>query len=85
MIADCKSFFSVLNRFLSVEAKTASDEVKEVRKFLFKVLFIVVKREIRLNSELISSETKGKEICKHWGERKHRPSVFANLLFPKEK
>lgn len=78
-------FFSVLNRSLSVEAKIAPNEVKEVRKVLFKLLFIVVKREISLKSELISFETKGKEICKHWGEREHRPYVFANLLFPKEK
>ena len=52
-----------------MEAKIALDEVKEVRKIIFKVLFIVIKREIRVKSELNSSETKSKDICKHWGER----------------
>lgn len=83
---DCKlkSFFCP-KQVPECRSKIALNEVKEVRKILFKVLFIVVKREICLKSELISFETKGKEICKHWGEREHKPYVFANLLFPKEK
>lgn len=52
-----RGIFSVLNRFMNLKAKIALDEITQVRKILFKIVFIATEEKTRLKSELNSTET----------------------------